>query len=70
MIELIDLAEKQRQEKGLKKLEEAIYNLIGLYRKYNNIPDIPCLVGLRKKLEKYEGDIRACLGDLNGQDQF
>ena len=47
-----------------RRLTEAVSGLIVIYEAHGFALELPCLIGLRGKVEKYKREIDECLGEI------
>ena len=51
-------------EETKRRLTEAVYNLIGIYETHGFALNIPCMIGVRVRLETYKREISDCLSEI------
>jgi len=47
-----------------RRLTEAVSSLIAIYEAHGFALELPCLIGLRGKVEKYKREINECLDEI------
>ena len=55
---------KEKEKDRKRRLTEAVSSLIAIYEAHGFALELPCLIGLRGKVEKYKREINECLDEI------